>query len=78
MPTLGFMMPGRTHSGQETEVERVKRLDRERVLIEEARAELRQGLALDPDEFKDWLEKLGTPYETPIPEPASRAIAPRR
>ena len=47
------------------------RLDHERKLIEEARAETRQGLYIDAAEFEAWLDTYGSDEDLPPPQPKS-------
>lgn len=61
---------------RETEAQRAERLARERVLIEEAREEFRNGLALDPEEFDEWLDRLDHDENAPIPQPRSGPVVP--
>ena len=61
-------MRERPHPKPETEARRADCLAHERILIEEARAQIHGGLALDPDEFSAWLDNLGTQNETPVPQ----------
>ncbi len=47
--------------------EREARLARERALLEEARAEFRDGLSMDEAEVEAWLDGLDSNEELPLP-----------
>lgn len=55
----------------ETPAQRETRLDRERAMLEEARAELRagQGMDIDDPQVAAWLDGLDGDEDIPPPEP---------
>nr|WP_294507264.1 hypothetical protein [uncultured Rhodopila sp.] len=53
----------------ETDADRRQRIAREAALLEEARAEIAAGLAIDAADIEAWIESIGTDHELPPPYP---------
>lgn len=70
MPTVSHHVggPSPRRERAETAEQRNARLARERALLDEARAEFEQGLAMDEDDVEAWLDALDSDEDRPLPE----------
>jgi hypothetical protein len=71
---LEFMTGGpRRLRRRESDVERTARLESERAALEQARAQVEQGLVVDGAAVREWLASIGTDHE--LPRPAAVPVA---